>query len=224
MNLEVYAEPAKSRTRPDLPPTTMDHPRPVPASSGAFRPSRAAGTLLGLLVALACQPPETEPGNALQGEPPHRFDAASVRPGMRIAGLEVAEVDLRQSVIDATFVGSVRFRGATTVGGTPFLLDDDSRLLCFLVGPDSAAHLPRLRHDDRRPWFCFDDQDHARARLEPLLDRPVRVVIADFRTVYEFTDAFDTATLVAVEQEAATPSPTPPPAPRLASGRMPRGD
>jgi hypothetical protein len=133
---------------------------------------------------------------------PHRFDPARIAVGDRVAGLEVVAVDVQPSQVDGAYVGSVGFSGEVTVGGRYYALHDDPSpsTLCFDVDAESAPRIPRMRHDNRKVWFCFENQAEAARLLGPPGGAgTATVTIRDYRTVHEFTDAFDTATLVAAE-------------------------
>jgi len=115
--------------------------------------------------------------------------------------MEVASVNLGRSPVDGGYIGSVSFEGNVRLSGSPFLLGADApEALCFNVDDDSAHHLPRMRHDDRSVWFCFENQEAARQRLEPHLGNPVEVEISGYSTVYDYTDAHDTARLEAARE------------------------
>jgi hypothetical protein len=125
-----------------------------------------------------------------------RFDPATIRPGDRVGELEVVSVDVSVAQGTGTYVGSVRFAGELHLRGVPIVLEMEGPVLhCFNVDEEHALRVPRMRHDERRAWFCFDNQEEAAARLGTLLRQPVEVVVRDYHTVYEFTDAHDSAHL-----------------------------
>src|SRR3712207_7969887 len=52
-------------------------------------------------------------------------------------------------------------------------------LVCFEADAESAARLPRWGGDDRRPWFCFENQAQARRALGPPSDGVKATVVID---------------------------------------------
>jgi hypothetical protein len=172
-------------------------PRP-PTPFGSRRSSRPPVLLaLALLVGPACgsgAEPTQEPATG-----PARFDAATARAGDRVGELEIVSADLGPSEIGGAYVGTVRFRGEITVRGTPRRIASDHTALCFWVSEGAEHLVPRMRHDDRRVWFCFENEGEAEADLGPHLERETAVTVSDYVTVYAFTDAYDTARFVRLE-------------------------
>lgn len=97
------------------------------------------------------------------------------------------------------WTGTVRFVGAVWLtGGTIRHFDHpEVDAACFEADPRSAPLLPRWPGDERRPWFCFENDSVAR-RLLGAPDRvgPAEVLIDRFTSVRAFTDAVNTARLV----------------------------
>lgn len=139
------------------------------------------------------------------GPPGRVFDPARLRVGDEVLGLRVAAANI-QVALDSTHVGEVRFAGILRVRGTPIWHFDHPEvdLLCFEVDSSSVNALPRWPRDERRRvWFCFDNRDEAVARLgPPRPGRSVTIEIDDYQTVRHPTDAFDTARLVRVMEDA----------------------
>jgi hypothetical protein len=70
--------------------------------------------------------------------------------------------------LDSTWVGTVRFTGELILSGQTLRhFDADSRALCFEADSASAARMPRWAGDERRPWFCFENQAEAVRVLGP---------------------------------------------------------
>ncbi|CAN5183837.1 hypothetical protein BH20GEM2_BH20GEM2_08590 [soil metagenome] len=172
-------------------------------------PVRCRARLLPLCLALALLAGACRPGERDPGEPPpapeasNRFDPAGIQVGDRILGLTVTRQDLSHAPAmgDSVYVGSVEFSGELTLSGSYRAHPDypEVQALCFDVDEASAARVPRMRGDERRVWFCFDNQEEAvRALGSPGTAGRATIVIDDYRTVRQFTDAFDTATLLRV--------------------------
>lgn len=157
-----------------------------------------------VLLAGACRPAERD-----FGEPPpapeasNRFDPASIQPGDQVLGLTVTRQELSHAPAmgDSVYVGSVEFSGELTLSSSYRAHPDypEVQALCFDVDETSAARVPRMRGDERRVWFYFDNQEEAiRALGSPGTEGRATIVIDDYRTVRQFTDVFDTARLVRV--------------------------
>ena len=94
--------------------------------------------------------------------------------------------------------------GQVALEGSPRLIEsNEPDFLCFDVNEETADRLPRMRHDERRVWFCFTNQEEARQALGHLIGRTVQIQVSDYRTTYQFTDAFDTAKLEITAAAAA---------------------
>jgi len=141
----------------------------------------------------AAEPPEPF-------RPGMRFDAATLRPGARVGSLVVESVNVQRTPIDSSYVGTVRFRGEVELSGATMRnpdADAATRVVCFEADSASAARLPRWREDERRAWFCFDNQQAARRALGPPSEGVRATVVVDrFTTHRMFTDAVNSARLV----------------------------
>jgi hypothetical protein len=168
-------------------------------SGGGERSGRRGFALFaGLLAIGACS--ADVPGDLGDRAVAHaeslRFDPATIRPGDTVGNLEVVSVDVSPAQGTGTYVGSVRFAGDLHLRGVAIVLETEGPgFHCFNVAEEHALRVPRMRHDERRAWFCFDNEEEAAARLRSRVGQPVEVVVSDYRTVYEFTDAHDTAHL-----------------------------
>jgi hypothetical protein len=166
------------------------------------RTSRLPLLFLPILALASCQEAEVSPLVAIAPPAPNRFAPESARPGESIAGLEIVSAELAQSEVNSAYVGWVQFSGEVELEGVPRVIEsNEPEFLCMDVSDETADRLPRMRHDDRRVWFCFTNQEEAKAAIGNRIGQRVRVRISDYRTVYEFTDAYDTA-----ELEEATPA------------------
>jgi hypothetical protein len=190
--------------------TELDQEEPaLSKSSGSMLTTSAWLGVALLAVMAACgssernseadDPDHTTPGSGAAA--PHRFDPAGIQVGDTVAGLVVTFADVGISQVDSAYVGSVRFAGELVVSGTYRALYDDPEpsLICFHVDAESAERIPRMLHDERNVWFCFENE----AEAERLLGPPgtpgtATVEISDYRTVRQFTDAYDTARLLRV--------------------------
>jgi hypothetical protein len=131
--------------------------------------------------------------------PAHVFDPARVQVGDSIAGLRIDTVDVWRAM-DGAWVGMVRFAGEVRLGGTyePHP-DPEANLLCFFAGAEHAERLPRFHGDERRPWFCFADQDRARALLPVPPGRGRAEIVVDrFTYHFAYSDVVNSARLVRV--------------------------
>jgi hypothetical protein len=144
-------------------------------------------------------PEDSVPADTLS----NRFDPASIAPGQRFLGLEVVAADVSLTP-DSEYVGTVAFKGPITVLGMfrpHFDADVDAR--CFFVDNAAAHVLPRFPRDERIPWFCFTNPaDVGPFWADSLLDRTVAITVDDYQTVRQFTDAYDTARFVRLEETA----------------------
>jgi hypothetical protein len=111
-------------------------------------------------------------------------------------------IDAERTVVDSTLVGSARFSGRVELSGRTLPhFDEDlrSQSVCFEADSVSAARLPRWAHDERRPWFCFEN----RADAERLLGAPGTsvdaILVIDRLTIQRnLTDAVNSARLATV--------------------------
>ena len=181
----------------------------------AFSASCSPGTDDGARSDTALAPDTTAPATTRE-LPPERtagvaFDPLAVRPGDRVGALQLGTIDARRAAVDsltvvgrAAFVGELELRGRTLRH-----FDADVRAVCFEADLESARRMPRWRGDERRPWFCFrDTEDAARRLAAPGVERPARVVIADFVIVRGLSDEVNEARLVrtlAADSVAASP-------------------
>jgi hypothetical protein len=121
------------------------------------------------------------------------FDPFAVRPGDRVAGLEVATTDVRIA-LDSSPVGTIAFRGELELSGRRiphFDADLASRSVCFEADSVSAMRLPRWRGDRRRPWFCFENPSEAESSGEI-----VRITIDKFTIHRGVSDQVNSARFV----------------------------
>lgn len=145
---------------------------------------------------------------------PLAFDPDSLRDGDTLGTMVVARRDLRIDH-EGRWVGTVHFTGEVTLSGRyhPHFDYPEMRSTCFEVDDDSAARLPRFAFDERRVWFCFENQeDAARSLGPPGSSGDATIVIDRYSTIHSFTDAVDAARLVRVVSRAPEGSggPAPP--------------
>ena len=189
------------------------HRRPTPAGR------HAAGLLLivsALLTAcdiagdVARTPPDSIPDGPahMPGDPPppvnNRFDAGQLSVGDEVLGLRVSRIAVRPATPpDSGYLGEVAFAGNVTLSGRyrahPEYPGEGANYMCFFVDSETAARLPRFEADERLPWLCFTNRDFTIAELGPLdTEGGATVVVDEYRTIRQRTNAFDTALLVSV--------------------------
>jgi hypothetical protein len=129
-----------------------------------------------------------------------RFDPALLQPGARVGELIVQAVDVHQTAVDSSHVGTVRFIGAIELSGLT-LRHPDADLanvaLCFEADSTSASRLPRWSGDERRPWFCFENRaEAARALGAPSEGVSATLVVERFTIHRSLSDAVNSARFV----------------------------
>lgn len=165
-----------------------------------MRPARrvsAAGWGAALLIfCVACErtpaPERASPDSAraVAAADQLTFDPARVRAGDGVGSLIVDTVDARWSEALETWVGTIRFRGEIPLRGHLIRhFDPEVRTLCFEADSASARRLPRWPGDERRPWFCFENDSAVSADIGELRS----IVVDRFTSVRAFTDAVNTA-------------------------------
>jgi hypothetical protein len=141
------------------------------------------------------------------------FDPLAVKPGDAVGTLQLAAIEANRAAADTgTVVGRAAFIGELALSGSTLRhFEPDVRAVCFEADLESARRMPRWRGDERRPWFCFRDTDDAARRLaQPGVERPARLIIADFTIVRGLSDEVNEARLVRVlppDSSAARGSP-----------------
>jgi hypothetical protein len=141
-------------------------------------------------------PTRTIGGNRVAGI---LFDPMSVRRGDRIGELTLDSIEVR-TAHDSTRVGTARFSGPLTLTGRAIRhFDSDATEPCFEADSASAAKLPRWRGDERRAWFCFENQAEARRALGPVSDSSEKSIVIDrFTTHRGMSDEVNSARFVRV--------------------------
>ena len=166
---------------------------------------RAAGAALLLAVTGCIREPEMKspPADggiaATAGVAQVTFDPSALRQGQPVGTLIVDTADVAWSEAMSTWTGTVRFRGEIPVRGRRIAHFDFPEVAstCFEADSASALTLPRWPDDDRRPWFCFENDSTAR-RILAVADssEPVDIVVDRFTTIRAFTDAVNTARIL----------------------------
>ena len=144
---------------------------------------------------------------------PLAFDPDSLRDGDTLGSMVVVQRELRVDH-EGRWVGTVRFTGEATLSGRyhPHFDYPEVRSTCFEVDDSSAVRLPRFAFDERRVWFCFDNQEDAASLLGPPgSSGDATIVIDRYATIRSFTDAVDGARLVRVLSREPEGSGGPPP-------------
>ena len=147
---------------------------------------------------LACsreQVAEQQPDTPI-GRPGLRFDPATTAKGTAIGVLTVDSIDA-QRAIDSSYVGTARFSGEIELSGETlrnFDSDLRDRLTCFEADSSTSARLPRWSGDERRPWFCFTNNDDAARALGPPSDGVRATIVIDRFTIHRnLSDAVNSA-------------------------------
>jgi hypothetical protein len=91
----------------------------------------------------------------------------------------------RERTPPGEWVGTARFTSMITINGRTVRHPDgdDYPFPCFEADSASARPLPRWAGDERRPWFCFENREHARlhfggvARNQPATIRIDQVTV-----------------------------------------------
>ena len=144
---------------------------------------------------------------------PLAFDPDSIRDGDTLGSMVITSRELRVDH-EGKWVGTVRFAGEVTLSGRyhPHFDYPEVRSTCFEVDDSTAVRLPRFAFDERRVWFCFENQeDAARSLGPPGSSGDATIVIDRYATVRSFTDAVDGARLVRVLSREPEGSGGPPP-------------
>ena len=144
---------------------------------------------------------------------PLAFDPDSIQDGDTLGAMVITSRELRVDH-EGKWVGTVRFAGEVTLSGRyhPHFDYPEVRSTCFEVDDSTAVRLPRFAFDERRVWFCFDNQENAARSLGPPgSSGDATIVIDRYATVRSFTDAVDGARLVRVLSRAPEGSGGPPP-------------
>lgn len=141
-------------------------------------------------------------------QPGIRFDPSTLRPGQRVGVLVADSVSTQLAIVDSTYVGYARFRGELELTGRIISHPDaDVREVttCFEADSVSAARLPRWSADERRSWFCFENQAEAeRSIREAGAGSVLTVVIDDFTIYRNLSDAVNGASFVRLGRGSTT--------------------
>ena len=161
-------------------------------------------------------PNDSAADTAALGEPdaPLAFDPDSLHVGDTLGTMIAADLSELRVDHEGRWVGTVRFTGETTLNGRyhPHFDYPEVQSTCFEVDDVSAVRLPRFAYDERRVWFCFENQeDAARSLGPPGSSGDATIVIDRYATIRSFTDAVDAARLVRVLSREPEGSGGPPP-------------
>ena len=151
---------------------------------------------VAVLAISACAGSASEPA----GRPGIRFDPSMLRTGDRVGTLVADSVVAGLTPVDSTYVGTARFRGEIELtGATLRHFESDVQAICFEADSASAARLPRWRGDERRPWFCFENEAEARRALGPPSTGVRATIVIDRFTIHRgLSDEVNAARLVRV--------------------------
>lgn len=170
-------------------------PRPAPPGGGTPPADTATATLT------PGGTPEIAPAES------HHFDPGTIAVGDTFMGLRVGSVEVRRVFEDSVWAGGVRFEGEIEVAGVfqPHFDHPEVNELCFhVLEQETIERIPEFAPDawtglNGKSWFCFTNTGDVRRLLatgEP--PRHATIVVADYTSVRQFTDAWDTARLVRV--------------------------
>jgi hypothetical protein len=171
----------------------------------ALRGTRWTAQACALLAAACMREPQVDAVSAdsvpttLAAGAQATFDPSAVRIGQQVGPLTVEATDVAWSEALSTWTGSVRFRGELPLRGHVIRHFDfpEVESTCFEADSASALTLPRWPEDERRPWFCFENDSTAHRILGTAdSSRLLDIVVDRFTTVRAFTDAVNSARLV----------------------------
>lgn len=126
------------------------------------------------------------------------FSPTKIRIGERVGELTLESIEVRATP-DLTRVGTARFRGEVVLSGATLRhpeADLRERDLCFEADSVSAARMPRWAGDERRAWFCFENQAEAQRLLGPPSEGTNATIIVDRFNIHRgLTDEVNSARL-----------------------------
>ena len=161
-------------------------------------------TPLIILLVIGCKTaaddqPKVDTGTAPPSQPGLSFDPATAHARDTVAGLVLDSIE-RQRTPSGEWVGTAWFSGAVSLTGETFGHPDgeDYPYPCFEADPSTANRLPRWLGDSRRPWFCFENNADARARLGVATGVRKSIVIDRFTVHRNLSDAVNSARLVEI--------------------------
>lgn len=131
------------------------------------------------------------------------LDPARLRKGDTVGPFRADSVAVIWAEAVGEWTGSVTLVGRVWLRGATVRHPDypGVKAACFEAEPVSAQQLPRWPNDERRPWFCFENDSVARRMLgAPDSLGPAEVLIERFTTVRAFTDAVNSARIAAANQ------------------------
>jgi hypothetical protein len=141
--------------------------------------------------------------------PENRFDPTTIRPGTEFLGLTVTSANVSRSVTDESYIGDVRFAGDIELVGRyhPHFDYPENQAKCFSVAETSVPKLPRWPDDERRVWFCFENQEFAIRELGAAgTSGDATIVVRRYMTVRSMSDVVDEAELVSVVRRGTAPA------------------
>ena len=158
-------------------------------------------------LALGCEQPGLPEGNPQEVRPGIRFDPGSIRNGALVGQLRLDSIVKDRAVAaDSTWVGVARFSGELTLSGRVIPhFDSDVHAVCFEADTSSGAKMPRWQGDERRPWFCFENESRAEKLLgKPGVEFPATIIVDAFTIHRGLSDQVNSARLVRVISRAGS--------------------
>jgi hypothetical protein len=131
------------------------------------------------------------------------FDPARLREGDTVGRFRAESVAVVWADAVGEWTGSVTFGGRVWLSGATIRHHDYPEVpaACFEADAVSGRKLPRWPGDERRPWFCFENDSAARRLLgAPDSVGRAEILIDRFTTVRAFTDAVNSARLVSARR------------------------
>jgi hypothetical protein len=130
-----------------------------------------------------------------------RFDPDTLRAGDRVGELVLDSARARDPAMGRD-AASAFFRGEIALSGATMRHPDADAgevTVCFEPDEPSAARMPRWDGDERRIWFCFDNQDDAaRSLAEPGEAMTATIVIDRYTIHFGMSDEVNAARLARV--------------------------
>jgi hypothetical protein len=136
-----------------------------------------------------------------------RFDPDTLRAGDRVGELVLDSARTRDPAMGRD-AASAFFRGEIALSGSTMRHPDADAgevTVCFEPDESGAARMPRWEGDERRIWFCFENQaEAARSLAEPGEAMSATIVIDRYVIHYGMSDEVNAARLArVVERERA---------------------
>jgi hypothetical protein len=139
-----------------------------------------------------------------------RFDPDTLRAGDRVGELVLDSARAPDPAMGSDAARAF-FRGEIALSGSTMRHPDADAgefTVCFAPDASNAARMPRWAGDERRIWFCFENQaEAARSLAEPGEAMTATIVIDRYTIYYGMSDEVNAARLAwVVERERGAPA------------------